>query len=359
MADVFLDVVTRGLNFIYSKGRLGYWSDPRTTAEVILTLSAAGEISQSEYVTAASDYLLSQYSTEVVGGSWGSELWDTSLVVSALHKTASNSVQKRQAAIEWMVSRRFSDGSYDGEPWDTLFASLALLETGRKEVLLQSPTLDWLCGLQNQDGSIISSHYTGLFLQVLGKSMRGGELDRVLRSKLESARIKALLYLSETYREKDLWSVVNWCNAYIVDGVASVRHKQLIQEIPKLLTWFEKNQAENGSWDDVVRTAITVRALCHLKIAHEIVTFDPLQPLDREVYIQTVQTSLARAIQTRLYRPQLALDRPLFANDEVSGNLIITVTPKRKLVFSALAAALGVLWAIVTNWASIRSLFGR
>lgn len=357
MTGAFLDVVTRALNYLYRKGRTGYWSDPRTTSEVIMALVASGETGQSEYLSAAATYLLSQVSVESTGGSWASELWDTSLAVRALHQLPANSLEKCGEAFSWMETKRFPDGSFDGEPWDTLFVALAALETGRREELLQWGSVDWLCSIQSQGGVLISPHYTGIFLQVLAGTM-AGDLDHGIRKRYEEAKTKAFLSLSDSFSSSELWSPISWTNAYVLEGVSAFRHKQLLKQFPEIMKWFETHQSSDGSWDDVVRTAITVSSLCRLKVAYDLVHYDPMQPLDRDVYIQTVQSSMAKAIQARTFRPPLMLNLPLIARGP-SGGIVITITPQKELYLAVLLALLGAIWAVVTNWTLIRSLFGR
>jgi hypothetical protein len=358
MNDVFLDVVTRALNYLYDKGRLGYWSDPRTTSEVVLALVASGETAQSEYLNAAGQYLVSQFTPEAVGGSWGSELWDTSVVVKALYHLAANSSNKCNQAFEWIATKRFTDGSFDGEPWDTLFVAQAALQAGRREQLLGWRTVDWLCGIQTDNGALISPHYTGIFLEVVAGAV-AGELEHARRGSFEEAKTKALMYLADTFHGTELWGGVSWTNAYVLNGISACRHKRLLLRFPEFVKWFETKQEEDGAWEDVVRTAIVVQSLCRLKIAYEIATFDPLQPLDRDVYVQTAEASLGRAIQVRVFRPPLLLNRPLISRDKASGNVVITVTPQRERYFGIIISLLGAAWAIAKNWSSLRWLLGR
>lgn len=353
----FLISVPRALSFLYREGRPGHWKDIRTTSEAILALFVSGESPQAANMQYAADYLVANFKEEETGGSWGSELWDTALAVRALQKVAPKGQNLIELAFQWMLGKQLPDGSFDGEPWDSMFVCLAALESGRSERILN--TIDWLISLQTPAGLVISRHYSGLMCQVLGQAL-DLELPSSLRHKFREAAIRALQSLWDEYRGDSLWGEGTWTNAYVINGMLSLRHPQILGRFDEILKWYARHQMESGAWDDTVRTAIVIQALMKLGLANEleICNQKPLQTLTAEFLVRSTEEQLCRAIWSRTNKASIVRAKKLIDKDE-DGNRIITLTPERQAYAGIVAFVLGLLWVVIQNWSFFRRLIFR
>lgn len=357
MDDPLLSVLPAALTYLYEEGKSGDWADVRTTAESVLTLVACGESIQSSNLTYAADYLLTNFKIENQGGSWGSELWDTSLVVMALHRLAPKGTSNIEKAFEWIWSKQLSDGSFDGEPWDTLFVCLAALEAGKSDQILES--LSWLVSLQSPRGSFISTYYTGLFCEVIGRALEA-EIPSELRSSLHQAAIRALHFLWDNFDGNALWTNGTWTNAYILSGFLSLRHPQILSRYDEIADWYRRRQLESGAWDDCVRTAIVARALVDLALAYELERCNKksLQLLTVDFLLKTTKSEVLQKIQTKVSKAPVVRHRKLIERDE-SKNLIITLTPEREMYIGIAVSISAGVWWVVANWNLVKRLLIR
>lgn len=357
MDDPLLSVLPAALTYLYEEGKSGDWADVRTTAESVLTLIAFGESIQSPHLTYAADYLLACFKSENQGGSWGSELWDTALAIRALQKLAPKGTSHIEKAFEWIWSKRLSDGSFDGEPWDTLFVCIAALEGGRSQQILQS--LSWLISLQSERGSFISMYYTGLFCEVLGRALEA-EIPSELRSDLHEAAIRGLYFLWDNFEASVLWTDGTWTNAYILSGILSLRHPQILGRYDDIATWYRNHQLVNGAWDDCVRTAIVARVLLDLALAYELerCTRKSLQMLTADFFLKTTKLDVLQKIQAKVSKAPVVRSRKFIQRDE-SKNLIITLTPEREMYIGIAASLSAGAWWVVQNWNLVKRFLFR
>lgn len=356
MEDPFFITVPRALTLLYCEGKAGHWADVRTTSEAILALLASGENMQSQHLRYAGDFLVGSFKPEECGGSWGSELWDTALAVRALHKLAPKGHDIVESAFHWMYTKQLADGSFDGEPWDSLFVCLAALETGRFNRVAK--TIDWLVSLQTPQGVVISKQYSGLFCQVLAMAVELG-MPGALHHKLHEATARALQFLWDEYCPETLWGSGSWINAYVICGMLALKHSPLLNEHDHILRWYMHQQAENGAWDDTVRTAIVLQALLELRLKHDI----EQSSKDRvkwsaDVVANAARTRLFGAIDSRTQKAAVVRARKLLDRDE-DHNRIITLTPERQTYLTIIAFALGLAWAIATNWGFVHRVLSR
>lgn len=356
MDDPFFITVPRALTLLYCEGKAGHWPDVRTTSEAILALLASGENIQSQHLRYAGDFLIGCFKPEECGGSWGSELWDTALAARALHKLAPKGHDIVESAFRWMHTKQLEDGSFDGEPWDSLFVCLAALETGRLDRV--PTTLDWLISLQTAQGVVISKQYSGLFCQVLAMAADFG-IPGALHHKFHEATARALQFLWDEYSPETLWGAGSWINAYVISGMLALKHPPLLNEYDHVMRWYKHEQAENGAWDDTVRTAIVVQVLLDLRLAHDIAQASKDRvKWSTEVVTNAARTHLFGAINSRTQKGAVVRARKLLDRDE-DHNRIITLTPERETYLTIIVFALGLAWAIATNWGFVYHILSR
>ena len=356
MEDAFLNVVPRALTYLYKEGRTGHWVDARTTSYVALALVATGETLQCPHLVAATQYLGSSSRTETEGCSWGSEVWDTALAIRALTRLPLVGEEVLDRAFRWIWAKQLPDGSFDGEPWDTLYVGLAAIEGGQLDRVL--PTFEWLLATQSESGAFISSHYTGLFCQLVAKILEQRALPSSLHQRIHDAAMKALGYLWGQYSPTELWGGSNWTNAFIISGMVALRHPQILSRYDDIVGWYSNRQASSGAWDDIVRTAIVVEALWDLKLSYELDRCyrKQLQTLTMEFFSRSTQEELTKAINLRTNKASVIAARKFIDKDE-NGNRLITLTPERQTYLSIAAGGTSALWALITNWDRIRHLF--
>jgi len=350
----FFISVPKALSFLYREGKPGHWIDIRTSSEAILALVATGESIHTQHVKCAAEYLIANFRTDGDGGSWGSELWDTALAIRALQNTPPYGQKIIDRAFAWIFTKQQPDGSFDGEPWDSLFICQAALESGKCERVFK--TIEWLISLQTTDGVVISKHYSGLFCEVIGSAL-DLELPTAMRHKLRDAGIRALQFLWDNYSSDGLWGKGTWTNAYVVRGMLALRHPQVLEKCDDILQWYALRQAENGAWDDTVRTAIVIQALMRLGLASELdaCSQKPLQALSEDLLRRSTREHLFQSISSKTEKTPVVRSKRLLDRDE-DGNHVITLTPLRETYLAVIVSGLGVLWAIVLNWGFFRRL---
>jgi len=355
--DQFYIVVPRALGTLYQDGKTGHWADVRTTSEAILALLTSGEGVQAPHIQCACDFLLAGFKTEEKGGSWGSELWDTALAIRALQKLAPRGQDTIEKAFDWIYTKQLPDGSFDGEPWDSLFVCLAALEAGYSDRVLK--TIDWLISLQTSNGVVISSHYSGLFCQVLGRSL-DFRLPSEAVHRVREAGIRALQFLWNQYSPASLWGEGTWTNAYIVRGMLALKHPQLLPKYDDIISWYARRQADSGIWDDTVRTAIVLQSLVPLHLTYELDRCNrkPLQALTSEFVERSTESQLFQMISSKTHKVPLVRVRKLIDHDE-NGNRVITLTKEREMYIGMIVSLLGALWALIRNWDFVKHFLFR
>lgn len=358
MEDPFFNLIPRALSYLYREGKTGHWVDARSTSYVSLALLRSGESFQSPHLTSSAAYLCSAFREEAKGGSWGSEVWDTALAVRVLEKLPVNKEAITDKAFDWIWSKRLEDGSFDGEPWDTLYVALAALEAGKLDEII--PTLEWLLSRQTDSGVFISNHYTGLFCDILGSALELRSIPTSLHQKLQQAAIKALAYLWDEYDPNRLWGGSSWTNAFIISGMLSMHHPQIISKYDEILAWYSQRQSASGAWEDIVRTAIVTDALWKLKLACDLerVYRKQLQTLTMEFFTRSTEEQLIKTVSLRTIKVPVVTAGKLIARDE-GGNWLVTLTPERQAYLGAAVACISALWAVITNWSSIVRLLFR
>ena len=354
----FLATVPRALTSLYRDGRRGYWVDPITTSYVAIALLTTRESPQSPHLLAASRYLCATFKKEEIGGSWASELSDTALAIRALRCLSREREGLIDDAFAWISSKQLPDGSFDGEPWDSLYVALAALEANQLDLIV--PTLRWLVSTQAVSGALISSHYTGLFCEVLARGLEQESLPSALHQELREAALKALGFLWNGFEPGTLWSGTSWTNALVIQGMVALHHPQLLSRYDDILDWYAVEQSPIGVWEDTVRTAMVVEALWKLQLAFEIDRCykRQLESLTIDFFIRSTEEHLVETVCQYTTKSPI-ISGLKFVEKDSEGNFIIALTRQRQLYLGIAAFVLSCLWGLLTNWSAIRHLFGR
>jgi hypothetical protein len=362
LREQFLSIVPPALSYLYREGRAGHWVDARTTAYVIDALLCAGESLQSRNIVYATSFLLANFREEQQGGSWGSEIWDTALVLRTMASIPVPQDKMRRDALEWIASKQLEDGSFDGEPWDTLYVSLALLRQG--QLAASSATLDWLLSIQGSDGSFISNHYTGLFCQVMAGYLDSEVLDTQMEYQVRNAATLALGHLWNVYDHETLWGGSAWTNAFVIKGISALRNPKILPESQRILTWYQNRQDRSGAWDDPVRTAIVAESLWSLQlfVDLDLCRHKSLQTLTAEFFSRSTQDDLVQQVSLRTIKVPVNRAKRLIEKDE-SGNWVLTLTPDREkmigIAAGAVSAMIGGAYWLVRNLDQIKHFLLR
>ncbi|MGA1984558.1 MAG: hypothetical protein ABSG84_19100 [Acidobacteriaceae bacterium] len=358
----FYTIVPAALTYLYKEGRTGHWVDARTTAYVLDSLIVTGESLQSKNVEFATAFLLSSFRPEQIGGSWGSEIWDTALVLRTLSQVPVPQEDFHRKALDWIASKQLDDGSFDGEPWDSLYVALALLK--HPNLAGSNRILNWLLTVQSDDGSFISNHYTGLFCQVMAGYLDSELLDTETQYRVRDAATLALGHLWNSFDKKSLWGGSAWTNAFVVKGIAELRNSRLVLESDHVFDWYRRHQSGTGAWDDPVRTAISVEALWKLQLFRELdrCRNESLQTLTAEFFSKSTESELTRQVSIRTIKAPVITTKKLLDRDE-NGNRVITLTPDREklfgIIFAAVSAASSAIYGLVTKWPQIKAFLTK
>ena len=229
-AETLLGVITRGL--IQEGRENGNWDDARGTGDVLIALSEvldpddypALRKSATAFLTANS---LSEHDTLC----WGEEVWDTSIAIMALCRSAQVDRNIVKRGCMWLLGQyRKSGDNWYSEPWETLWALVAmhdatLLLPELTREFDPKPALRWLLKLlDRQSGLLVNQHYTAQFLIASSRWLDHPVMvdpDSELALELQEARMSAARRLSTPHRSGEpLWAADIWANALILWGLA-------------------------------------------------------------------------------------------------------------------------------------------
>jgi hypothetical protein len=333
----------------------GHWNEVRSTALAGIALCRR-EAGGCPWLDAIRDWLLSkQVGMGADRGSWGEELWDTSMAMLALLELR---VLPSDPAIQralWWQKDLFGANDHHNwhdEPWETswsLLAGLKVRQRGGGEPQWDTvKALDWLQGLQDAEGRIVAPHYTAYFVSICA------ELPEHLRGegRFDAAERAAAGYLNRTWRDSVLWSGEAWSNGQILWILASAGRLDLGDDRAARLTgWFTSHQAADGSWGrDVEDTASAILGLYALLLLLEVRTAPSRSAAEDLIY-----NRLRRCLDTPIYRPRLDwIDR----HQDGSTSIHVTLTPRRKRGLKIGFAVVSGVSLLITFWEQIRSMVG-
>ncbi len=333
-------LLSSGYSFLYDSGKeSGHWGEFRSTALAAICLEFT-EREGSLWLGAIESWLRNgQISREVSAGSWGEEIWDTSMCVLALKALRANSKDDSiQKALKWISSLHSRNGrnNWHDEPWETSWALLAILTCGlASEDVCVLESVHWLRKLQGDDGKIIAPHYTAYFLLVLKRLQKysiPSEDAQLLRmaGELASRYLVELLASSDPQR---LWTGEAWSNGQILWALCEVNSFPLTDAsaVEKTLEWFEQAQEKNGQWSDVEDTSSALLGLLHLLLETLPSSFG-----------RTARREITDELRRRINIPRLYLSHPLVERQQ-DGTISINLSRTVLRIFAGIVAVLGIL----------------
>ena len=336
----------------------GHWEEVRSTALVGISLNLREPIN-SAWLEHIKRWLLEKQkpvegnSRGVDMGSWGEELWDTSMVLIALnHLGLSQENPQYKKALQWILNsyNKTKRNNWHDEPWETCWSILSILETDATSEL-QSIVYNatrWLLSLQNSEGKIVAPHYTA-YLVMIGSNLLAytPKLSQADQKEIQIAVSKASNYLLDTVSEQILWTGEPWSNGQILWALASTGKLPHSDQsfVSKVVNWFEKTQnKDTGSWEDVEDTASSILGLYHL--------------WKRLEGTRVLASSLRERLSAELETPALCLKHKFIQNHN-DGYTSINLSPKLKKETTILLtiASIGVL--IISLWDFIANFFEK
>lgn len=283
------ELIARAAVLLLKESRYGTWVDARVDATSILGLASCG-LSQSEihapFLRTCIRELHDRRSTSEHGVCWNQEIWDTSLATLAIRSVAPDEYKRDFKDIRQWLDDRFNEVecNFVNEPWESLWALSALLailpEFDESELARVRKAVAWVLGKRTRDGLLISHHYLGLLLFVLGQLIeRPGFSKREVRL-FETAIEQGIGYLKHDHERKILrgvlWSNEAWSNGLILLGFAHCPKQAAgIFEDPDfnefLATWLDLDSVWNdlSGWYDVNDTSGMLFGLAQYHAARE------------------------------------------------------------------------------------------
>ena len=314
-------ILCSGYSYLYEKGKQeGHWEDIRGTALAGIALDLK-EAPDSVWLRLIRNYLVRTQSQEGdVTGSWGEEVWDTSMCVLALKSFEVSSRDPLvKSSIDWIASlyRVSERNNWHDEPWETCWALMAILTAGTipSNLKIEEP-VKWLLEFQEENGKIIAPHYTAYYLLIWDKLNKTtiSSHDKII---FDEAKQKCANYLIEVLRDSPshvLWTGEAWSNGQILWALLSIDGIALDDELlNKVLNWFETNQGKQGNWSDIEDTASAIIGLYFL-LEHVLSASTSLRNKD-----------IKQTLQKRLPCPDVYIKRAFIEQNKESGGISINL----------------------------------
>ncbi len=246
----------------------GHWKSIRNTALATMCISFL-EDGNSRWIDLLKTWITEQQTKDGTSlGSWNDEAWDTAMAVIALKDIGVSSKNCAiNSAVQWLIKMFSHNGRYNlhDEPWETSWGMLALLRTGLPNTIDFGKSFEWLIGLQQENGLIVSPHYTAYFL-MLTKAAEKVSLSPELQERIIIVAHKCETYLVSSLDESPddkLWMNEGWANGQILLSLSQFNTIEITNSrlSSKLISWFKKNQDEDGGFSDIEDTASVILGL--------------------------------------------------------------------------------------------------
>jgi hypothetical protein len=358
------ELVTRGFSYLAkSASRKGHWNEVRSTALAGMCLQLR-ERADSPWLFGARDWLIGeQEQTDESGanGSWGEEVWDTSMCLIALKDMdVSSHDPVIERGLKWMASIYSANGrdNWHDEPWETSWALIAFLKSGRILPPVElNKAMRWLMSLQTADGRIVSPHYTAYFVLIEFLTFKANLSDED-RTVFRQVRDRCRDYLMKQLEASDqnrLWAGEAWMNGQILWALCVANQFSLHDErqIAKVINWFENAQSPEGNWSDVEDTASAILGLHRLLW---LLTNDAMRNEKRAKDIDgLIESRLRKAVRM----PRLQIKRRLLERDSETGYVTLSI---RENSLKLWLSVLGFIFVGLAGWLAnvislIQSLF--
>jgi len=265
------EIITRAAEFLCKESQHGVWQDARTNALCLWALCNCG---LARTHTSFMNYCIRELLQDGIRGDdglhWNQEIWDTAMCSFALKGGGGSTTSTRLSEIKHYILSLYSEleDNFENEPWETLWAVAALVNAGRlsKDTIPKiNNSLSWVLNKRDVNGVLISPHYAGLFLFVLGMVHKQRSLAVKNNPEYATTIKQHIDYLIEEYEKKrkgknTLWNEEPWSIGLILLGL-SVCHdwntSLLLDDdfIEFLTTWCDNNWNPSVGWSSVLDTA--------------------------------------------------------------------------------------------------------
>lgn len=335
----------------------GYWTDVRSTSLVALCLELR-EPDGSPWLKAVKKWLLKQQVLKGDNeGSWGDELWDTSMALIALSRLGlpqkNPHVKKALNYIKNVYEKNKQGDNWHYEPWETSWCILAILETdsSSERMDIAYNAAKWLMSLQ-KEGEIVSPHYTAYFILIASKL----KIRQEGKEEFNTAVTEAAKYLIDNIKEETLWTGEGWSNGQILWALASTKHfpcnnnEILLQTVKWFYKWFFNGQKEDNNREDAEDIASSILGLYYL-----------LREVESQRISDTTdpETRIRNALHGRLRTPpppRLIVKERL---EDKTTLINIFITPRHKKLVAIIVAIASTVIGIIQLWDFLIGLLMR
>lgn len=210
----------------------GNWEDARGTGDALLALAEVlDEGAFPSLRRSACEFLAASATRGDAGASWGEEVWDSAIALTALCRSSCPDSGMISDGARWLLDvYQKGDGNWYSEPWESHWALVAMhdVRVASPEATRgfdPKPALNWLLSLFDAStGRLVNLHYTAQFLIASSRWLDQPvmvEPSGELAERLQAARITASSNLLKAMRaDGALWSAELWANSLIVWGLA-------------------------------------------------------------------------------------------------------------------------------------------
>jgi len=293
-----IKIVSRAAEYLCKESQFGRWLDPRTDATSIWALNNCGMlIKDKRFLRYCVMELFEDATRDEDGVRWNEEIWDTSVCAIAI-KNATGSLHRirLQQIKMWLIDElAYTKDNFRNEPWESLWALFALLHTvplTQKTTKIAQDCLKWILSKRDQRGVLISPHYVGLLLSVLGMMLEKLKLNKKESKLYKDVINKNIDYLIDEFEKhlkgKHLWSDEPWSNGLILHGIAfCYKHDNRLFFNSKfnnfLVKWCNTAWNKLQCWQDTTDTSGMLIGLSEYCINRILIEKGDKQNIKREV----------------------------------------------------------------------------
>jgi hypothetical protein len=282
----FADLISRTAQFLCREGRFGTWGTTRTSGTALWALAESGLThSHQDFLLFCVRQLLSSddYLRDEEGSRFNDEVWDTSVGLMAIVKSAPGEFTGDVERILRWLRNQAQDDNFKNEPWETFWALNAFLESGTdygKSSSFLQRCMEWVLRRRNTEGLLISSHYMGFLLTNLNLMLQRINLSDAEVTTYSQAAELCEIYLKEEFARTQVrgqvWGNEPWIVGHILLGIATSpdngqRFFADVEFNEGLLRWYDHLDWDPaaGGWRDLVETSFNLVGLARYYWARE------------------------------------------------------------------------------------------
>ena len=307
-------IIFKAAEFVCKENQYGTWGGaPQINARCIWAVANCGLAYKDKRFINSSIVALFDISMKTEDGlSWNDEIWDTAMCAIAIMQGSRADFKNRLNEVKRWLLNQYSEleNNFYNEPWESLYALITLLDMGaylekltRDDLKKIKSCVTWILSKRTEEGVLISPHYCGLLLIVLGYMLKRVRLTKKEKALYTDAIRKSVSYICDDFtvkkKEDALWNNDIWSIGIILYGLAKTfQWTSAIFDEPEfssfLVQWCESEWDTSYGWaENVGDTSELLIGLSEYYIARN----------ENSKSRENIQTALSDNVTFR-FRPQ-------------------------------------------------------